>query len=352
MRIREAIPADNEELQHVMGQCSQGKSLRFTLINRPDFFARARAYEHHKVFVLESESGILSSMACALRQVLINGILQPVGYEFQLFTLPDQRRQGLITQLRHQVEEYLREHSALYTSAFMVPDNAASISLYENSSFCMHRQMFGSVMLIYKPISLDSRYTICSATQADLPAAAQLLNQIWSTRNFYTPMTAASLSDYIKRTSALSLDQFLLLKDQDELLACGAIWDWSQIMEIWVHSLNIPLRLIAKGLDIVRAFRPMPRLPQTGDKFRQWGLALLAFKQAPHLEALLREVNNRALQAGIEQVIVAICERDKQILRGLRGYITVSSPTNFYVKALQPQILLDQRPVFADILDF
>jgi hypothetical protein len=51
MNIREAVPEDNGELQELQAKCPQGTTLVASTVNTPDFFARAKAYESHKVFV-------------------------------------------------------------------------------------------------------------------------------------------------------------------------------------------------------------------------------------------------------------------------------------------------------------
>jgi hypothetical protein len=51
MHIREATSADNEQLQHLQAKCTQGKTIIVTVVNTPDFFARAKAYTTYKVYV-------------------------------------------------------------------------------------------------------------------------------------------------------------------------------------------------------------------------------------------------------------------------------------------------------------
>ena len=43
MEIREAVAADNEELQALQARSPQGTSVVISAVNSPDFFARAKA---------------------------------------------------------------------------------------------------------------------------------------------------------------------------------------------------------------------------------------------------------------------------------------------------------------------
>lgn len=49
METREARPDDNEELLALQDRCPQGKSPVISIVNTPDFFARAKAYDMTKV---------------------------------------------------------------------------------------------------------------------------------------------------------------------------------------------------------------------------------------------------------------------------------------------------------------
>jgi hypothetical protein len=58
MNIREATSDDNQKLQEFQAKCPQGKTLIVSIVNTPDFFARAKAYESYMVFVAHEENRI------------------------------------------------------------------------------------------------------------------------------------------------------------------------------------------------------------------------------------------------------------------------------------------------------
>ncbi|RXM20632.1 GNAT family N-acetyltransferase, partial [Citrobacter sp. AAK_AS5] len=78
------------------------------LLNTPDFFGRARAYECARVFLAERGGEIAGSAAVTVRDVLVGGRLERGGYEFQFFTTPEFRRQGVAQALRAAIEAWLR----------------------------------------------------------------------------------------------------------------------------------------------------------------------------------------------------------------------------------------------------
>ena len=72
MNICETTIEDNQELQELQAKWTQGKTLIVSLVNTPDFFARAKVYKSYKVFVACEDNQIFGSAACAIREALVN----------------------------------------------------------------------------------------------------------------------------------------------------------------------------------------------------------------------------------------------------------------------------------------
>jgi hypothetical protein len=80
MDIREAVPDDNDALQELQSKCPQGTDLIASVVNTPDFFARAKAYESYKVYIAYEGNHILGSTACGFKNAVVNGEVRRVGY--------------------------------------------------------------------------------------------------------------------------------------------------------------------------------------------------------------------------------------------------------------------------------
>ena len=68
-----------------------------------------------------------------------------------------------------------------------------------------------------------------------------------------------------------------------------------------------------------------------------------------HLKVLLRYMNNRARQRGIEQ-IMCVCEQDHELLRSMKGLFRRDVMMHLYLKPLR-RIVLGDHPVFLDGID-
>ena len=114
MDIREAVPDDNDALQELQARYPQGTDLIVSIVNTPDFFARAKAYKSYKVYIAYKGNRILGSTACGLRNAVVNGEVSRVGYGFQAFVAPEHRRKGVASQLHQYREEYAAQQGAVF----------------------------------------------------------------------------------------------------------------------------------------------------------------------------------------------------------------------------------------------
>jgi GNAT superfamily N-acetyltransferase len=350
MYIREAVPEDNDELQELQAKCPQGTTLITSVVNTPDFFARAKAYESYKVYVACEDNRIVGSTACALRDALVSGTIRKVGHQFQLFAAPDSRRKGVASQLHQHCERYLTQDGVLLSYALIMEGNVPSMRYFERQGFRHQRTLVMPALAVFKGMDIPSRGTIRSARPEDLSAIADLLNETWHGFELYEPTSADGLTRFIKRTPAYTFDNLFVLEDKGEILASLGFWDWSQVMRITVEALSVKMRMMGLLLAIARIFRPLPRFLKPGDTLKQMMLTPIGFKDPAHLAALLRHVNNLGLQRDIEQMF-SVCERGHALLKGMKGFIRIDTAMNLYTKTLQEDVFLPNKPVFIDGID-
>jgi hypothetical protein len=183
----------------------------------------------------------------------------------------------------------------------------------------------------------------------DMAAVAELLNETWKNYDFYEPYVTESLARLIDRTPAFTFNDFIVLEDHREILACLGAWDWSQITKLTVRALSLRLRMITLIIDLASLFRPMPRSVKPGTTLKQWCLTLIGFKAPEHLATLLRYMNNLAVKRGIDQIF-CVCERDHEILNALKGLFHINVGVHLYVKSFEGE-LVAKNPIFLNGID-
>jgi GNAT superfamily N-acetyltransferase len=350
VNIREATPNDNHELQRLQAKCPQGTKLIVSLINTPDFFARAKAYGSYKVYLAYEDNHIIGSAGCGMRKTIINGDIRQVGYEFQYFTSPGYRGKGVAKQLHKQIEDHLTQQGVVLSYLLVIEGNFPAMHLFESLGFKRHRILVMPGLALYKEVDIPPQGRIRPVSPNDLAVVAELLNGTWQGYNLYEPTSAETLIKFINRTPAFNFDNLLGLEDQDEIQACLGFWDWSQIMKITMKSLSLKMKMMGFLLDIARLFWPMPRMPKVGETLKQWCLTPIGFKDPRYLAVLLRYLNNLALQRGIQQIF-CIGERGHTLLNSLKGFIHVDTAMHLYVKPLQQNVLMSDAPIFIDGID-
>jgi RimJ/RimL family protein N-acetyltransferase len=350
VHIREAIADDNAELQNLQAQCPMGTNLVVSSVNTPDFFARAKAFEFYRVYVACTDQRIIGSAALAIRKAVVNGAIARIGYEFQYFTSPDHRKEHVARQLHQHIEDYLNRQGVVLSYALIMEGNLPAIRLFESQSFKIHRTLVMPGLAVYRQMDVPSIGKIRPISPEDLEAVAELLNETWQGFELYEPTSADQLDQMITRTPGYSFDSFLVLEKQGKILACLGFWDWNKISQVTVKALNRKLRMIGMLLNITRLFRPMPRSLRPGQTLKQIMLTTIAFKDAMHLRPLLRFVNNQTLLKGSEHIF-CVCEKNHMLLSSMKGFIRIDTAIHLYIKFLQPNALMKDKPVFINGID-
>ena len=121
-------------------------------------------------------------------------------------------------------------------------------------------------------------------------------------------------------------------------------------MRITVETMSFKMRMMGLMVKIASIFRPMPKFIQPGDTLKQIMITLIGFKDPTHLPLLLKHLNNQALQRDIEQIF-CICEQNHVMLKSLKGFIRIDTAINLYLKNLQQENLISDKPVFFDGVD-
>ncbi|OQY13113.1 MAG: hypothetical protein B6I31_01820 [Desulfobacteraceae bacterium 4572_19] len=350
MDIREAVPEDNDALQALQAKCPQGTDLVATVINTPDFFARAKAYEKYKVYVAHEGNRILGSTACGLKDVIVNGNVKRVGYGFQAFVAPESRRTGVASQLHQHREDYAAQQGASLFYTLVIEKNTPAMRYIERRGFLLHRTIVMPGLAIYKKIHTDIEKHVRPARPEDLDRLAALANQTWQNYEMYELYTAEVLSASISQTPGYDLNNFLVLEENGEILAFLGYQDWRQVMKITVDATSLKMRMMGVILKFAGIFMPMPKMIKPGDTLNQVNITLTGFYDPAHLSLLLKHLNNQMLQRNVD-FIFCICDPKNPILKSLKGFIRIDTAINIYVKNLQQDKLNTDRPVFINGLD-
>lgn len=350
MDIREARPDDNEQLMALQLRCPQGMKLTVSNVNTPDFFARTKAYKMAKVFVALDGNRVVGSAAIAVRKAVVNGGICPIGYGFQGFVEPQYRRKGIVNRLAQQAENFALKQGAVLIYGIILEDNEPSMRWLESRGYKPARKLIIAGLPLYRKMAVSEKGKVRPARQEDLPAIAAIVNKTWQGFEMFEPTSAEAIEQFIMRTPEYDYNNLMVWLEGDQILACLGYWDWRKIMRITVEKLSLKIRLIGMLGRAVGMFKALPAAPKSGDVLKQIVLTPIGFQDPLHLAALLRHLNNRALQMGIEQIF-CVCEPDHAILKSMKGFIRINTQLHLYVRSFRGKGLLEDKPVWLDGID-
>jgi GNAT superfamily N-acetyltransferase len=350
MYIREATIDDNAELIALQAQCPQGTTVIVSLINTPDFFARAKVYEDFKVFAVCEGNRIIASAACGVRKAIIGNTVAKVGHEFQAFVDPAYRGRRIAGQLIQAREEFVRKRGAILSYGLIMEGNKPSMRHIERQGFKRHRTLVMPSIAVFKEMAIAHTGNIRHMVPEDVPGIVSLINDTWQEYEFYEPMTTEEFNRLIVRTPEYNYDNIFLLEEAGEIMACLGFWDWSNVTQVTVKKLSLKMHGMSVLINAARIFRPLPRPPSPGSLLKQIVLTPIGFKDIQYIQTLIRYVNNRAYAEGIEHIFF-ICERGHPLLSTLKGFMHIDTGMHLYIKPLVENVSLSGRPVFINGLD-
>jgi hypothetical protein len=229
-------------------------------------------------------------------------------------------------------------------------DNKPAMRYVESQGFKLHRTLVMPGMPVFKKMELRTKHAIRPITSEDLALVAELLNKTWQDFELYEPQSTVGLSQFIDRAPAYDFENILVLEDQGEILACLGFWDWSQIVRVTVEALGNKVKMLGLMLRIAEVFKRMPKYLTPGDTLKQIMLTPIGFKDPVLLQVLVRYVNNQALLRGVEQIF-CLCELQHELLSSLNGFFRFDTAVHLYIKLLQQNIVLTDKPVFINGID-
>lgn len=350
MKIREANFDDNDALQALQAKCPQGTDIVVSIVNTPDFFARAKAYDLYNVYIAYGKNEILGSTACALKNAVVNGSVRRVGYGFQAFVAPEHRRKGVASRLHQYREDYAAQQGAVLFYTLVLEKNTPAMQYIERCGYNLHRTVVMPCVAVYKKMVTTSGWKVRPVQSEDLSKVVKLLNETWQGFELYEPLSAKGLAQFICRTPGYSFDNLLVLEKGSEILACIGYLDWSQVMRIRVETLNIKMRMVGLMIKAAGIFKSMPKFVEPGDNMKQIMITIIGYKNLSHLSMIIKHLNNLALEKDINQIF-CICEKGHEMLKCLKGFIRIDTSINLFVKNLGQEGLNKDRPVFIDGVD-
>mgnify|MGYP006280881381 CR=1 FL=1 len=354
MEIREARAEDEAALRAASSAIEVGSSeLKLNHVITNDFFARIRAHGDATVLAACAEDELAGSVSVLVRDGAVGGVQRKLGYLFHLFVMPEYRRSGIARRLVRRAEETAQDAGAELMYLAVEGANDPARELFSGVGYELHRVMHRAGFAPTSRKPRPSTPKVRPASEDDLPAVCDLVNATWGGHELFRPLSAEALRARIDGMHGMSVSDVLLSEEGGELRACCAIWDSSDNAALDVRWVAPKLRLLRAAGVLVGTFRPMPRIPKSGDVMKPALLvSLIGYKdmEAGHLRPLFDHLNNLALDRDISMVFF-MCEKESEMPAMLENVFRTDGDIALYAKGLVPGVTLTDGAVFGDTFE-
>ena len=175
-----------------------------------------------------------------------------------------------------------------------------------------------------------ARLRIQPAGDDDLPAMLHLLNQHGQRHQLATVWTEERLRSLAAH--GLPLDSFLIVREGETIVACGALWDQRAFRQTVVQGYTGALGVARPLIDGANRMFGRPSLPVPGAVLAQAFLSPLALAEGA--ESLLPEFVAaflpRAAASGVEWLTLALPAGDSRLPLLRQKFFTRAWPSRLY----------------------
>ena len=306
IEVREATEEDNQALIELQTKCPQGTSIVLNIDSSPDFFARSKPFKDWTVLVALDNGKAVGSAGYAISEVLVGGKPAKTAYEYGFMVDPQERRKGIATKLQERVEQDTKKKGADLLCLNIIEDNIPSFGLFSKMGFRKIKDCATFSLMAYKKQTLTRENSMRSAEESDLSEVAAMLNNTYRDYDFFHPLTAEDLLDYIGRMQGFDLNSLFIFEDDQGMRACLGCWDYTKVRRYIVQKFNWRLKTQVSLLKLASLFTAMPHIPDYGEPLLSYNLTLLAFKDTVSITNLIKYAINMAVMNRISLLHVPL----------------------------------------------
>jgi len=194
-------------------------------------------------------------------------------------------------------------------------------------------------ILPIRTMRLDPRYKIEKLCDRDIPGIVELYRK-YSSRYVIAPViTEDRFRKYLDNITGLSLDNFLVAKENGKIRAVTALWDEHPYKSYQVLRLNFSIRVVTGLLSFLSHFMKVPHPVRLNDSLRQLSLVLYAHDDCPEaLDTLFRHANNISMGSEYTLIMLYAPENDP-LFRSMKKFTGISVRSEMFIFAREAALI-------------
>ncbi len=202
-------------------------------------------------------------------------------------------------------------------------------------------------------VKLNNQFIIDSPTDDDIPALAEMYSNYGKQFKIAPDFSEQRLRDYITNIKGLSLENFLVARQNGEIKAMVACWDEHPYKSYQVLKLNPSITAVNTVLKVCSPFDILPGPIKINEPLKQLSLVYYAHNQCPEaLQTLFGYVNNK-YRGSKYTLITLYAQNNDPAFKAMHRFRGISVNSEMYAFArdisIFDQLDQDPRPVMIDI---
>lgn len=276
--IRPFEECDNTAMLDIEKLCTQGnEKLAMGVDKSPDIVARYKLYDNWQVLVAQEDEEIAGWIGWTVKHDPIKE--EQYAYLVEVMVHPKFRRKGIAANLVVDVEKNIREIGSTHIYCLILEQNSASKALFEKLGYSNIRALKVCGLSVFKKVAIAQKYKIERINKNELRDAVNLINEYHSGRMHFVPYTPEIFETYISRIPAYGLDNFWVVKENGNIVACAGLWDCSVLQKMCYTKEPFMWKVMRGIFKFLSLFREMPKIPAEGEYFKVHFIADHAFQQ-------------------------------------------------------------------------
>lgn len=359
IQIRLATDADNEKIMDLARRCPQKGMITFLPNRTPRFNSLHR--------LLDPDTW--HYVACKDDKII--GLVGVVHFHARI--LDQVRKMGFIMDLR--VDEAYRSGLTAFRLVKTIVDHLLGIGvdmvisnfIKDNKASLVFTSGRGGIPVAHHlgdnrflniiPIvsmRLNKRFTIEKPTTEDIPELLQLYRNYAANFKIAPEINEERFRNYVENIEGLSLDQFIIARENGKIKAVTAMWDEHTYNSYTVLEMNFTSKVIVVVLKFLSLFMRVPHPVRLNEPLRQLALVLYAHDDCPEaLDTLFRHANN--INLGADYTLITLhAQQNDPVFNFLKKFktITITSQMFFFYPdpGFYEKLKNDPSPVMFDIV--
>jgi len=314
--VKKAQPEDEVLIRQLLRKTPMQGAVHVSLEREPSakIAADVEGLKHDTVFVMDSrDDQILGMGSRSVRSLYFDGEVRSVGYLGQLRASPGRKGLKRLAAGFKGIEMLRGDDELAFDLTSIVEDNSDAVRMLERGLKGLPRykklsRLSTFVIPTIKKIR-KNRHAVESATSQDQNQIVARLQSYLSQYQF-SPYWDIEALESERLCNNLSLEDFLIIRNGDNISSCLAIWDQRAFKQVVINSYSYTLSNIRPFLNILLSVQGKPTLPKAPGELNFAYLSHMAVQDNDPAEFkdLVRRAQNVGAQRGFDYLVLGLTE--------------------------------------------